>query len=132
MCDHLTIELASIEKEVTELFFYFFFFFVFFRFLFFFFFDALMASIHVHVIVMAQSIPSVPIPFPPTPPGICLTFVFFFKCPMVGPKNRVQMLYLGTTPKLHFPVKKLQIPYLWETYNNLIKLAHEAPYTNRF
>ena len=91
-----------------------------------------MASIHVRVRVMAQSIPSVPIPFPPTPPGICLTFVFFFKCPMVGPKNRVQMLYLGTTPKLHFPVKKLQIPYLWETHNNLIKLAHEAPYTNHF
>ena len=49
-----------------------------------------------------------------------------------GPKSRVQMPYRGTTPKLHFPVKKLQIPYLWETYNNLIKLAHEAPYTNRF
>ena len=104
-----------------------------FRFLFF---DALMASIHVRVRVMAQSIPSVPIPFPPTPPGICLTFVILFwkscKCSMVGPKSRVQMPYRGTTPKLHFPVKKLQIPYLWETYNDLIKLAHEAPYANRF
>ena len=28
-------------------------------------------------------------------------------------------------------VNKLQIPYLWEVCNNLIKLEREAPYANR-
>ena len=47
-----------------------------------------------------------------------------------GFKNRVQMPHAGTTPKFHFPVNKLQIPYLWKIYNNLIKTG-EAPYANR-
>ena len=72
-------------------------------------------------------------------------FVILFwkscKCPTVGQglhtkthtvglENRVQMSHPGTTPKLYFPVNKLQIPYLWEISNNLIK-AREAPYANR-
>ena len=32
------------------------------------------------------------------------------KCPTAGLKNRVQMPHPGTTPKLHFPASKLQIP----------------------
>ena len=86
--------------------------------------------------IMAQSNPSVPIP-----PGIC-HFVLeklqmphgragrSYKNPTVGLKNRVQMPHLGTTPKLYFPVNKLQIPNLWEISNNLIKTL-EAPYANR-
>ena len=58
--------------------------------------------------LMAQSIPSMPI---------------------VGLKNGVQMHHPGTTPKLFFPVEKLQIPYLWEISNNMIK-TREAPYAN--
>ena len=32
------------------------------------------------------------------------------KCPTAGLKKRVQMPHPGTTPKLHFPASKLQIP----------------------
>ena len=53
-----------------------------------------------------------------------------YKNPTVGLKNRVQMPHPGTTPKLYFPVNKLQIPYLWEISNNLIKTG-EAPCANR-
>ena len=45
----------------------------------------------------------------------------FKKCTNVPP---------GTTPKLHFPVNKLQIPYSWEMCNNLFK-TREALYANR-
>ena len=128
-----------------------------------------MASLHVHVIrVMAQLTPSIPIPFPPSPPpppgylsDVCHFVLEKLQMPhggarrsyknlMMGPKNRVQMPYCRTKPKLRFPVKKLQIPYLRETCNNLIRqynnntiqyntllttphrLAPEAPYTNCF
>ena len=72
---------------------------------------------------MAQSIPSAPIPHLK---GICRAFLILFlenlqrpyrgakhsyKNPTVGLKNRVQMPHPGTTPKLHFPVNKLQIPF---------------------
>ena len=89
---------------------------------------------------MAQSIPSVPIRQGHLS-GIC-HFVLeklqmphggagpSYKKPTVGLENRVQMSHPGTTPKLYFPVNKLQIPYLWEISNNLIK-AREAPYANR-
>ena len=40
------------------------------------------------------------------------------------------MAHPGTMPKLHFLGSKLQTPYLWEICNDLIKLAHEAPYAN--
>ena len=86
----------------------------------------------------AQSIPSVPFP-PPT--GICHFVLENWSCkyPMVGPggsyknstvglNNWVQLPHPETTPKLHFPVNKLQIPYLRKICNNLIKLAREAPY----
>ena len=36
------------------------------------------------------------------------------------------MPHQETTPKLHFPVNKLQIPYLSEICNNLIRRAREA------
>ena len=49
---------------------------------------------------------------------------------MVGLNISVQMPHPRTTPKLHFPVNKLQIPSLWEICNNLIKTC-EAPYANR-
>ena len=83
--------------------------------------------------------------------GICRAFVILFqkscKCPTVGLKNRVQMPHPGTTPKLYFPVNKLQIPCLlacvagvergrgqatclWEISNDLTK-TREAPYANR-
>ena len=67
---------------------------------------------------MAQSIPRVSIP--PLPLGGICHFVL----------EKLQMPHPGTTPKLHFPVNKLQIPYLWEICNNLIKTC-EAPYANR-
>ena len=35
-----------------------------------------------------------------------------FKIPMVGLKKSVQMSHSKTTPELHFPVNKLQMPYL--------------------
>ena len=54
----------------------------------------------------------------------------FKQNPMVGLKNRVQMPHPGTTPKLYFPVNKLQIPCLWEASYNLIKTC-EVPYTIR-
>ena len=85
---------------------------------------------------MAQSIPSVPIP------AGHLSFGFgkaanapwwgwaSIRNPTVGTKNRVQMPHPGTTPKLYFPVTKLQMPHLWEISNNLIK-KREAPYANR-
>ena len=76
------------------------------------------------------------------PPGICRTFVILFrksyKCltvsgagrsyknPTVGLENRVQMPHPGTTPKLYFPVNKLQIPYFWEISHNVNK-TREAP-----
>ena len=70
--------------------------------------------------LMAQSIPSVPIPW---------TFVILFwkscKCPSVGLKNRVQIPHPGTTPKLCFPVNKLQLSYLWE-----ISQTRNVPYAN--
>ena len=79
---------------------------------------------------MTQSIPSAPIP-----PGICRAFVILFwkscKCPTVELKNRVQMSHPGTTPKLYFPVNKLQITYLREISNNLLIKTREAPYVNR-
>ena len=73
---------------------------------------------------MAQSIPRVPIP----PPlhwgggGFVILFWKSCKCPMVGPggSNKdsmvglnisVQMPHPTTTPQLHFPVNKLQLPY---------------------
>ena len=90
-----------------------------------------------------QSIPSVPIPPPPGNLSGLFHFVLeklqmshsgagcSYKNPTVGLKNKVQMPYpAGSTPKLHFPVDKLQIPYLWEICNNLIKLAQDALYTN--
>ena len=77
--------------------------------------------------------------------GTCRAFVILFwkscKCPsacgarcsynnpMVGLKKMVPMPHPGTTPKLYFPVNKLQIPYLSDISNNLIKM-HEAPYRN--
>ena len=85
---------------------------------------------------MAQSIPSVPI-LPGHLSGIC-HFVLeklqmshdgarrSYKNPTVRLKNRVQMPHPRTTPKLYFPVNKLQIPYLWEISKNLIK-THESP-----
>ena len=41
------------------------------------------------------------------------------------------MPHPGTTPRLHFPVNKLQMPYLQEFRHNLIK-PREAPYANPF
>ena len=81
-------------------------------------------------------------------PGICHFVLKSWKCPTVGPgvkiknptmglKNRVQMYHpgtsgtSGTTPKLHFPVDKLQIPDLWEICNNLVNFVREASYTNQ-
>ena len=49
----------------------------------------------------------------------------------MGLKNRVQMLHPGRHQILYFPLNKLQIPYLWEISNNLIKLVREAPHENR-
>ena len=84
---------------------------------------------------MFQSIPSVPI----LPGHLSFCFgqvknaprwgrAFIQKPrPTVGLKNRVQMPQPRTTPKLYFPVNKLQIPYLWEIPNNMIKTS-EAPY----
>ena len=54
---------------------------------------------------------------------------YSYKNPTVGLKNRVQLPHPGTTPKLFFPVNKLQILYSWDICNNLIK-THEAPYAN--
>ena len=36
-----------------------------------------------------------------------------YKNPTVGLEDKVQMPHLGTMSKLHFPVNKLQIPYLF-------------------
>ena len=66
----------------------------------------------------------------PFPWAFVILFCKSCKCPTVGLKSRVQLLHPGTTPKLNFPVNKLQIPYLWEISNNLIKL-HVVPYANR-
>ena len=65
-----------------------------------------------------------------------LTILSFFfwklscKCPMVGTgvHTKIPMPLSGTTPKLYFPVNKLQKPHLWIS-NNLIKTC-EAPYAN--
>ena len=58
---------------------------------------------------------------------------YMYENPKVGLKNTVQMPHPGTTPKLHFPVNKLRRPYLRKIIgNNLIKLASEAPYANRY
>ena len=73
--------------------------------------------------IMIQAIPTYPTPLPL---GICL-FLFFFwkscKYPTVGPgdssknptvkhKKSGQMPHPGPTLTLHFPVNKLQMPYL--------------------
>ena len=72
--------------------------------------------------IMVQAIPSVPIP--PSPGHFSFFFFssFFFwkgcQCPTVGPggssKNPTsgQIPYRGPTLTLHFPVNKLQMPYL--------------------
>ena len=69
------------------------------------------------------------------PPGICREFVILFwkscKCPTEELRNRVQMPHPGTTPKLYFPLKKLQIKYLWEISINLLIKTREAPKVNR-
>ena len=92
---------------------------------------------------MAQSIPSVPSPPPGHLSGVCEELVILFwkrcKCPGWGPafiqkptvglKNRVQIPHPRKTRKLYFPVIKLQIPFLWEISNNLIK-KREAPYAD--
>ena len=92
---------------------------------------------------MAQSIA------PPPAPGhllsVCEEFVLLicfgkganapngarrsFKNPTVGLKNRVQIPHPRKTRKLYFPVIKLQISFLWEISNNLIK-KREAPYAD--
>ena len=84
------------------------------------------------VMIMAQSIPSVPIP--PPPPGICHFVVEKPQCPTVGRLVYAKTPWWGfkkvckcpnllkTTPKLHFPVSELQVPYLQEICNNLIKM----------
>ena len=43
----------------------------------------------------------------------------------------MQMPHPGTTPKLYFPLKKLQIIYLWEISINLLIKTREAPKVNR-
>ena len=53
-----------------------------------------------------------------------------YKNPTVGLINGGANARPGATPKLYFPVNKLQIPYLWEISNNLIKTC-EVPYANR-
>ena len=85
-----------------------------------------------------QSIPSVPITPPPPPLGNLSGLFHFvleklqmshsgagcsYKNPTVGLKSKVQMPYPGSTPKLHFPVDELQMPYIWEICNNLIELV---------
>ena len=66
------------------------------------------------------------------PPGAFVILFWKAANPTVGLKNRVQMPHPGTTPKLYFPVNKLQMPYLWpkSLIINLIK-TRKAPYANR-
>ena len=49
--------------------------------------------------------------------------------PCGGTKKSVQIPHPWTTPKLHFSVNKLQMPYLQEICNNLIKM-HDTPFAN--
>ena len=69
---------------------------------------------------------------PSVPPGAFVILFWKAANPTVGLKNRVQMPHPGTTPKLYFPVNKLQMPYLWpkSLIINLIK-TRKAPYANR-
>ena len=86
---------------------------------------------------MAQSIPSVP--FPPGHLSFCFGKAAnaprwgraFIQKPHCGALNTVQIPHPGTTLKFHFSVNTLQIPNLWEIFNNLIKIVREAPYANR-
>ena len=93
--------------------------------------------------LMAQSIPSIHMPPPPPRhlPDIGHFVLEKLQMPhggagrsynncTVGLKNRVQIPHSGTTPKLYFPVNKLQIPYLWEISYNLLIKRREAPYAN--
>ena len=71
---------------------------------------------------------------PPPPPGICHFVVEKPQCPTVGRLVYAKTPWWGfkkvckcpnllkTTPKLHFPVSELQVPYLQEICNNLIKM----------
>ena len=72
----------------------------------------------------------------PPPPDICLVFVILFWKICKYPTMGLKMGYKCPTPGQHqncisslFSISKLQIPYLWEICNNLIK-RHEAPYAN--
>ena len=89
-----------------------------------------------------QSIPSVPIP-PPSPWEFVgpFSFCFFSFCPTVElgvhtktPRRGLKIRSKCPTQVQHqnciFEQDKLQIPYIWEICNNLIKLAQEALYTN--
>ena len=63
--------------------------------------------------------------------GICHFVLEKLQSPTEELKKRVQMPHPGTTPKLYFPVNKLQIIYLWEISINLLIKTREAPNVNR-
>ena len=53
--------------------------------------------------------------------------------PMLGLKKSVQLPHPRTTPKLHFPVNQLKMPYLYEICNNLMvfKIVNDKQPTNQ-